>query len=106
MLQSEPFPLAHAVQYTDTGYLILVMHIQFVVTPFLPRSIPPLGISSLISLVRAAGYRASVHYLNLALAKHSGSDLSLFAEQFFESDTLVGGSSLLLPYGVRPQFPG
>ena len=65
-------------------------HIQFVLTPFLPRNRPALGISNLISVLRSAGYRTTAHYLNIDFAKQIGSDLSWFIEESFNGDLLLG----------------
>ena len=65
-------------------------HIQFVLTPFLPRNRPALGISNLISILRSAGYRATAHYLNIDYAKRIGFDLSALIEESFNGDLLLG----------------
>ena len=64
--------------------------VQFVLAPFLPRNLPALGVSYLTSILRLAGHIASIHYLNVDLAKQIGSGLSQFVEESFTGDLLVG----------------
>src|SRR5258708_1465738 len=43
--------------------------IRFVLIPFLPRQLPALGVSSLTSVLKAAGRSADVAYYNLRILK-------------------------------------
>ena len=64
--------------------------VRFVVAPYLPEHQPALGVSSLAAVLRAAGIRSDVRYLNVEHHREIGSALYKFVSQGIRSELLVG----------------
>jgi ribosomal peptide maturation radical SAM protein 1 len=64
--------------------------VRFVVVPFLPEHQPSLGVSSLVAVLRAAGVRSDVRYLNVEHHREVGDSLYKFVSQGLRSELLVG----------------
>src|SRR5262245_7439287 len=64
--------------------------VRFVVAPYLPELQPSLGVSSLAAVLRAAGLRSDIRYLNVEHHRDVGSALYRFVSQGIRSELLVG----------------